>query len=49
MRDVLMEELETGIPEPSPTETVSVTEATGQDTISKYQQMLAKARSNRKL
>lgn len=49
MRDVLMEELETGIPEPSPTETVSVTEATGQDTTSKYQQMLAKARANKKL
>jgi len=48
MRDILMEELDTGIPIPSATEVDSVDEATFENTTSKYQQMLAKARADKK-
>mmetsp|Transcript_16238 Transcript_16238/g.24538 ORF Transcript_16238/g.24538 Transcript_16238/m.24538 type:complete len:589 (+) Transcript_16238:177-1943(+) len=47
MRDILMEELETGIPEPSLTETMSANNPGVESTTSKYQQMLAKARAGK--
>jgi len=44
MRHILMEELDRGIPEASFTKIASTDERTSQSTVTKYQQMLAKAR-----